>query len=174
MLIGLCGVAGCGKNTVASILAEHRGFKEFAFADPLYEAVSVVTGMPVEWLKDRDNKEAVISWVGKSPRYLLQTLGTEWGRDTVKQSLWVDAAMQRTKGVEKAVITDVRFNNEAAAIREAGGKVYLIVRPGWRCLAAETASHPSEEGISIGLIDGFLSNSGDLDHLRTEVLAAII
>lgn len=174
MLIGLCGAAGCGKGSVAAILAEHRGFKVFSFADPLYEAVAAISGMTVEQLQDRSIKEAPIPWIGKSPRYLLQTLGTEWGRNTISQSIWVDAAMRRADGVENAVIADVRFNNEAEAIKAAGGKIYLIVRPGWQTLDAEAARHSSESGVGIELIDGFLSNSGSLDDLRREVLTAII
>ena len=79
MLVGLCGAAGAGKNTVADFLTDSDGctFMQLAFADPLYECVSTITGLPVARLKDRDVKEAVLPWLGKSPRQLLQTLGTE-------------------------------------------------------------------------------------------------
>ena len=40
MIVGLCGLAGCGKNTVATILQERRNFTPIAFADPIYAAVA--------------------------------------------------------------------------------------------------------------------------------------
>ena len=174
MLIGLCGAAGCGKGSVASILERRRGFSVLSFADPLYEAVSAITGLSVSDLQDREIKEKPLSFVGKSPRYLLQTLGTEWGRNMISPTLWIDACMRRAAGVVNAVIADVRFDNEARAIKDAGGRVFLIVRPGWRTLSPEAAAHTSEAGVGIELVDGFIDNSGTLDDLESVVMRAII
>ena len=129
MLIGLCGPAGAGKNTVAELLTDSDGctLVQMAFADPLYECVSTITGLPVACLKDRDVKETVIPWLGKSPRQMLQTLGTEWGRGTVHTEIWVRITMERAKPElvvgRGVVITDVRFDNEAQAIIDSGGEV---------------------------------------------------
>jgi len=175
MLIGLCGPAGAGKNTVADFLS---GFTQIAFADSLYECVSTITGIPVAKLKDRDMKESVIPWLGKSPRQMLQSMGTEWGRDTIHPEIWIRIAMNRA-GQEMAagrsvVINDVRFDNEAQAVIEAGGEVWQVTRPGWTCLAAEAAVHQSEAGISRHLIARTIDNSGSLDDLRLQLDAATI
>ena len=178
MLIGLCGPAGAGKNTVADFLTDSDGcpFMQIAVADPLYECISTITGLPVARLKDRAAKEAVIPWLGKSPRQLLQTLGTEWGRGSVHPEIWIRIAMERAgqhltvgRGV---VVTDVRFDNEAKAIVDAGGEVWRIVRNGWACLAGDTATHPSEAGVSDLLIARTIDNSGTLDELRRQLFAA--
>ena len=95
MLIGMCGAAGSGKDTIADIL----GFDRVAFADPLYEMVSLVTGLTPDEMRDRETKERTIDWLGQSPRQLLQTLGTEWGRGMVSESIWVDTAMRRVRGL---------------------------------------------------------------------------
>jgi hypothetical protein len=171
MLIGLCGPAGAGKNTVADFLTECT---QLAFADPLYECVSTITGLPVSCLKDRDVKEAVIPRLGKSPRQLLQTLGTEWGRGTVHPEIWIRIAMERAGRHENVVITDVRFDNEAQAIVDAGGEVWRVTRPGWRCLADDAAAHQSEAGVSDHLIARTIDNSGSLDDLRSQLAAATI
>jgi ribosomal protein S11 len=71
-------------------------------------------------------------------------------------------------------ITDVRFDNEAAAVRAAGGRVFRVVRSGDSCLAAETAAHASEAGVSDALVDGVIVNSGSLDDLRDAVVEAIL
>ncbi len=175
MLIGLCGPAGAGKNTVAEFLTDCR---QIAFADPLYECVSTITGIPVSRLQDREVKEAVLPWLGKSPRQMLQSLGTEWGRDTIHSEIWIRIAMERAKAELAAgrgvVITDVRFDNEAQAIVAAGGEVWRVVRLGWRCLSGDTAAHQSEAGVSDHLTARTIDNSGSLDDLRTQLPAATI
>lgn len=175
MLIGLCGPAGAGKNTVATFLA---GFRQVAFADPLYECVSAVTGIPVEKLRDRVIKETVIPWIGKSPRQMLQTLGTEWGRGTVHDELWVRATMRRIAGEilsrRDVVITDVRFPNEATAILQRGGEVWKVVRPGFSCLSSDAASHSSEAGIPDEMVTRVLVNEGTIDDLKEAVQSGII
>jgi hypothetical protein len=180
MLIGLCGPAGAGKNTVAELLTGSDGgsLVQMAFADSLYECVSTITGLTVETLKDRDVKETVIPWLGKSPRQMLQTLGTEWGRGTIHPEIWIRITMERAKpelaGGRGVVITDVRFDNEAQAVIDAGGEVWRVTRPGWRCLADEAAAHQSEAGVSDHMIARTIDNSGSLDDLRAELSAATI
>ena len=179
MLIGLCGPAGAGKNTVADFLTDSDGctFMQIAFADPLYECVSTITGIPVARLKDRDVKEAIIPRLGKSPRQLLQTLGTEWGRGSVHPEIWIRIAMERAANHlthNGVVITDVRFDNEAQAVIDAGGEVWKVTRPGWRCLADDAAVHQSEAGVGDHLITRTIDNSGSLDDLRDQLAAATI
>jgi hypothetical protein len=180
MLIGLCGPAGAGKNTLAELLtdSDRCSFHQLAFADPLYECISVITGISVAGLQQRDAKEAVIPWLGKSPRQMLQTLGTEWGRETVNPHIWIRIAIERAiphlatgRGV---VITDVRFDNEAQAIVDAGGEVWRVIRPGWKCLDDGTAAHQSEAGVSEHLIARTIDNSGSLDDLKRQLVAATI
>lgn len=174
MLIGLCGAAGAGKNTVADIL----GWRQTSFAAPLYRMLAAMTGMTVRQLQDRDAKERTIAWLGKSPRELLQSLGTEWGRQTVADDVWIRATLREVRGWlqadEHVVITDVRFTNEAEAIRAAGGRVFRVVRPGVACLAPEAAAHASERGIPDHLVDAEIVNQGGLDELRHQVMVAIL
>ena len=176
MLIGLCGAAGSGKDTVASMLRESGGFYRVAFADPLYEMVAIVTGLLPEDLQDREIKEAEIDWIGRSPRQLLQTLGTEWGRNTVSESLWIDLGMRRISQFLAAgrnvVVTDVRFDNEAAAIKAAGGSIWMVLR-GEGCVRGVSMRHASEAGIAEVLIDKRIGNWGTLARLRQTVEDAI-
>ena len=173
MIIGLCGAAGAGKDTVAARLAAAHGFEAFAFADPLYKMISEMTGLPVEHLRDREVKERVLPAVGMSPRKLLQSLGTEWGRSMVSDDIWIKLALQRAAGSLNATISDVRFDNEAEAVRRAGGRIWRVVRPGVSCLDASTARHSSEQGISPDLIDLVLLNDAGIETLDARVDAAI-
>ena len=168
-LIGITGRAGSGKNTVASMVA---GAVVIQFADPLYAMVAAMTGVPESLLRDRAAKERALPGLGKSPRQLLQTLGTEWGRDLVDREIWVKLTAKRVEqleiaGWQRVVICDVRFDNEARWIREAGGEVWQVVRstPG-------VAPHASELGVSADLVDRRIYNAGGLDELRHEVALA--
>lgn len=181
MLIGLCGAAGAGKNAVAEILRAKHGFVHFGFADPLYRAVSAVTGLSVDSLRDRRLKETTIDWIGKSPRQLLQTMGTEWGRQMVRDDLWIEIAMRQAakaheylRGRGGVAITDCRFENEAVAIKQAGeGNVIWRVERRSTCLSPEAAKHSSEAGIPEYLVDAVIDNNGTLADLAEHVNAAL-
>lgn len=100
-------------------------------------------------------------------RRLQQVLGTEVGREVLGESIWVDTGMEKVAKVHArgvpVVVTDCRFDNEAEAVREAGGKVVRVVRPS---LPAPTDGHASESGISEHLVDREIVNDGTLDDLR--------
>jgi hypothetical protein len=178
IVIGLCGRAGAGKNAVATALVRRHGFSEMAFADPIYSGLSAMCGIPVETLKNRATKELPIPWFGGvSPRRALQTLGTEWGRQMIADDLWVRLALRRLdelreSGSPGAVVTDVRFDNEASALREwATGmaQVWQVCRQSAPIIEAGAAAHSSEAGISATAIDAVIHNDGTLQTLAEEV-----
>ena len=174
-VIGLYGKAGCGKDTAATLLWQEVSAHRMAFAEPLYEAISAITKVGVTQFQDREFKEQIIPWIGKSPRYLLQTLGTEWGRKLVGDDFWVYILKNRIErfewwnGVERDfVITDVRFDNEARMIKGLGGEIWHIVRPG----TAAVLEHVSESGISECYIDKTIDNSRGIEEFREGVMCA--
>lgn len=171
MIIALCGLAGSGKNAVASILRRNHSFGVIAFADPIYDAVAAITGMHRRELEDRAIKEQVIPWLGKSPRELLQTLGTEWGRNTVRDDIWIQRAMQAAKHYSRVAVCDCRFANEAQAVLRAGGAVWQIRRHA-SGLAGSAARHASEAGIPDRLVSLRIDNDGSLEDLEVAVDAA--
>lgn len=169
-LIGIAGKKGAGKDTAAQYLSRVYGLRILSFADPIKDALAVMFGVPVSLFHDPETKEIPSpELLGFSPRFLMQTLGTEWGRDTVRSTLWIDLLIRKAKKVRSSyagvVVPDVRFDNEAEAIRSAGGAIWLIRRN------QETAAdqHPSEVGVSPSLIDFTIDNTRDLRVLRTQV-----
>lgn len=166
ILIGLTGPAGCGKDTVGQILCDRAGFTRIAFADPIKRMVRQL-GIETD---NRDTKEQPIDWLGRSPRYLMQTLGTEWGRNMVHPELWLMLAEREIKhNGGHTVITDVRFDNEADLIHKNGGVVWKISRR--QVNAVER--HASESGVNAENIDRYIVNNGTIADLTDEVLLTL-
>lgn len=171
-VIGVTGRAGAGKNLVASMVGVGV---VIGLADPLYAALSSLLGIPEVLLRDRSFKERVIPWLGQSPRQLLQTLGTEWGRDSVKPDIWLQLCQRRISmlqenGVACIVVADVRFENEAEMIRSMGGQVWHVRRPE---VDQDEPAHSSEAGIEAKDGDVVILNDGTVDDLRHRVFAAL-
>jgi len=169
LLIGLCGPAGCGKDTVAAAM-NRRGFHRYTLAMPLKRGLEAMLGIPLSVWDDRVEKERLIDWLGKSPRQVAQTLGTEWGRQQVHKDLWVKLMLREWDKVRQSlsprmVVTDVRFDNEAQAIVDAGGTVWRVEREA----VSAVAEHVSEKGVSPALIEGRIKNNGSLDELEVNV-----
>jgi hypothetical protein len=168
-IIGFTGPAGAGKDLAASMVP---GGHRIAFADPLYQGLSAMLGIPEGLLRARSTKEVPLVDFGASPRELLQTLGTEWGRRMVRHDIWLRVAWWRWEQAAAAghgviVVPDVRFANEARQIRSEGGEVWWIHRPGVEPVAA----HESEAGLPLRLIDRLIVNDGTVDQLRERVEA---
>ena len=168
-LIGFYSPApGCGKTTVADLLIEHR---RVSFAAPLKEAVSNMLhelGLPGFNYAYID-KEAIVPEVGVSARHMMQTLGTEWGRSCIHPDFWVMIARAKTQRImadgRSVVIDDVRFPNEAAMIRDLGGELWRIDRPG----VSYSGSHESEGGLEDITPDRVIVNDGTIDQLLEKI-----
>jgi hypothetical protein len=170
VILGLCGAAGSGKSSVASRLHLEHGYASWAFADPIYAAVAAITGLEIAELQNRGRKERVLPWLGATPRRLLQTLGTEWGRG-ISDTIWIDSTFRRidASGWDRHVISDVRFVNEAEAIIARGGHILRVERPDAACLDAQAAAHASEAGIPDSMVLATIKNTGSLPDLEAAV-----
>lgn len=171
MIIGLTGLAGSGKSEVARVLTTKYQHKRHKFADPLKSMVrTLLYGagfnlVEVERMIEGDLKETEIEGLGVTPRHLMITLGTEWGRNCVREDLWVTLwGMGIDSG--KIVADDVRFPNEVDAIRARGGEIWKIVRPG-----VQAGTHISEQ-LDVKP-DRTIINNGSLDGLAHRVRFAM-
>lgn len=171
-LVGLTGPARSGKNTVADIMCRHWLAVQYAFALPLKAMLQAGLGLNDVDLDGYRKEEPNLLLGGKSPRQLMQTLGTEWGRQLVDPDIWVTQTRRWCQSFhdddpEAAIIlTDVRFQNEADFIRRNGGVLIHIKRQN----AGAVASHSSESGVDYREdIDFVIHNNGTLDELTAEV-----
>jgi len=185
LIIGLVGLAGNGKDTVAQLLQDHwakSGLVSMctAFADPIramcrdlmrYAGVQE----PDQYLFDRNLKEATIPELGVSYRHLAQTLGTEWGQQCIGRDVWIrvlDQGLQAYREqqlVTHFVIPDVRFAVEADWLRAQGAVIWRIERPG----VEPVREHVSESGTVTIRPDRVILNDGTLDDLRSVVGAEL-
>lgn len=165
-LIGLHGPARSGKDTVGQMLKDSFGVSTVFFAEPLKESARVMLGLSDEELYG-DLKETVLPWLGKSPRQILQTLGTDWGRTMVNPDIWLILARRKIEALfeqgKSVAITDVRFENEADLVREMGGTMWHIYRKDRRSVER----HASEAGIEFcwDMGDIRIDNNGTLEEL---------
>ena len=164
-LIGIAGRARSGKDTVANFIVAAIGGYRYSFADPI-RAMLAPLGVDMSDPYWQARKEEPIPALGVSPRRMMQTLGTEWGRQLINPDLWLIMAHQRLLlNGPGMVIPDVRFDNEAAWIRKHGGRIIHVIRPETKAVEA----HASEDGIEMQDTDARLFNSGTLEELQLSV-----
>lgn len=141
IVVGLAGPARSGKDTTADWFVRVWGFYKYSLASPIKVALRAGLGLTASHT-DGDLKEEPLPGIGKSPRQLMQTLGTEWGRQMIHPDIWLTMAQRRNGYEPFMVVPDVRFPNEAEWVRQNGILVH-IRRPG----ATSVSEHASEDGI---------------------------
>lgn len=173
MLIGVHGKAKSGKDTFADLLVERCGFVKHAFADRLKDVTALAFDIPREDLDDQLKKEIVVERHGKSPREILQVLGTECFRDRFNKNFWVnvvDHAYEQNKGTDTPhmVVSDVRFDNEVVWAR--GKEDYLLIKIK-RPQGTKVRAHSSEIDLPDALFDIVIENDGTLEEYITKITA---
>jgi len=182
LIIGICGFIGSGKDTVADILINEKGFVKLSFASALKDAVSIVFGWDRTMLEGASSesrlwREQVDEWWSQrlniphlTPRWILQHWGTDILRDKFHEDIWL-ASLERkimNSNYQKIVITDCRFPNEIALLKKLGVKMVKIKRPS---LVSSQSIHSSETSWINTEFDFIVENDSSLDDLREKVLS---
>lgn len=173
LIIGLySSQMGAGKSTVAKHLAADRDTHVLSFAEPIKQmiyAMIIATGMDKDTAKRHvwgDLKEEVVPGLGVTSRRLQQTLGTEWGREVIDPDLWANIGLSKadrlTADGDMVFFDDMRFPNEALKIKDRGGFLVRVVRPG----AVLTEPHASEGQLDGWEFDYTIWNEFDLHWLK--------
>lgn len=173
IIIGLIGKAGSGKSTVAKYLSMAHGFARRPMAYRLKAMINALGVNDNILYGNVEDKEIPLPELnGQTARYAMQTLGTEWGRDIMGKSFWLDLWMRDVAFLPRIVCDDVRFENEADAIRKIGGYLIKIERSG-SGLEGTGSKHASE------MIDGLkpdeiLQNDSSIDILYAKLDAIVL
>ena len=180
MIIGVVGFIGSGKGTVGDILEREHGYKKFAFADALKDAVAGIFLWPRGLLEGDTNasrafRERVDVWWSHklgyevTPRLILQKFGTEACRHGIADNIWIAALEKRIHGYEDVVITDCRFPNEIDFIRSAGGILIRVKRGDDPSPEEISKMHISETAWNNYDPDFVIHNEGTKNDLKENV-----
>jgi len=183
MIVGLVGGAGTGKSTIANYLVSAQSYREDSFAKTLKDAVSAVFSWDRAMLEgatpeSRAWREQTDAWWAArlniphfSPRFALQHIGTELFRNSLSEDVWIASFQRRLQASPGAriVVSDVRFANEAAAIRDAGGILIKVIRPG-----TVSGNHATETQWTEIQTDHVIINDGTLSDLIDKIDTMIL
>lgn len=199
MIIGICGLIGAGKDTAADYLVNFHEFRRDSFASTLKDAVSAVFGWDRELLEGRTKearewREQVDTWWAErlamptlTPRWVLQNWGTEVCRNAFHNDIWIASLENKLRrSRNNTVISDCRFYNEVAAIKNQGGRVIWIQRgitPHWYSIATQAnrgdsaaqrwleqqGIHASEYSWAGTHFDYIVENNGSIDSLYRQL-----
>lgn len=175
MIIGIHGKKRSGKDTSADYLVKEYGFEKIAFADGVRDCLYALNPI-IDCYQGSRRYRDVIDKFGYEQakdffpdiRRLLQRMGTEVGRELIDDDLWVNMLAGKLDSTKNYVISDVRFQNEAAHILQWGGCVIHVIRPSTEL----PDDHISEQPLPESLINHTIYNDsslvdlyGTLDHL---------
>lgn len=197
-MIGLAGLKNSGKNTVANFIEEwgkqnnlivvQKGFADnikWAAASIFWPKITLqdAIGWADEFKNSKESRVIISDWDDKrstektykqiTGREFLQHVGTDMGRDIFGSSFWVEQLL----GVnwesdwdkpDIAVITDVRFPNEAKRIRMLDGEIWNINRG-----LSSSDLHISEKPLEDKLINVTINNLNSIDYLQKIVFAEL-
>ena len=159
-IIGIVGLIGSGKDTIADYLVNFHGYRRDSFANTLKDAVSAIFNWDRDLLEGRTSmarqwREQVDEWWSKrlnipnlTPRYVLQQWGTEVVRKGFHDDTWIASLENKLRNSsDSSVVTDCRFPNEIKMIKGLDGKVLRVVRgpdPEWYDVASQANKGDSE------------------------------
>jgi hypothetical protein len=133
MIIGISGVARSGKSTLANIFFKKLMYHERSFGKAVKETCQTMFGFTNQQLYGEEKEDIDPRW-GFTPRYALQLVGTDIGRNQIDPDIWVKSTLldvDRFRPLsDKWIFSDVRFRNEAISIHRRGGIVVRIEREG--------------------------------------------
>lgn len=158
-LIALTGVASSGKSTIAKELTRY-GYTRSKFSQTLKNMLLQIPGVTEEMTEGKLKELPQIILGNRTPRDVMQTLGTEWGRDLVHKEIWLNAWQRSVEGLKYVVVEDLRFPNEADLIKSLGGEIWSVTREGYT-----SDGHSSETEMSKICPNMVVKNDGSKESL---------
>lgn len=181
-VIGLAGKSGSGKDLIADYLGERYNYRKIAVADAIRDEVSEFISMallgetvhrpdiiPIEFkpVWEAYRKSVWAKPTSPEMRVLLQWWGTEYRRNQ-DSNYWTERLAERiANSLENLVISDIRTPEEVAVVREAGGEVWFVLRPGIQSVGIP--NHLTEVALEGFKFDLDILNDGTIEDLYQTV-----
>lgn len=168
VVVSVYGYKGSGKSTVAGMLVNEYVFDLFKFADGL-KSMLASFGLTPDQIDGPDKEIPCEMLCGKTPRWAMQSLGTEWGRKLIGEDVWVNAWKRAVQDwldndYSAVVVDDMRFQNEVDAVKSFNGVLVKVVRG-----EPSADQHESEKHIDSFAPDYTIVNNGSLEDLENAV-----
>jgi hypothetical protein len=144
-IIAFTGPKGVGKTSLAQIISLNQpafSTQILSFAAPIKKMLWAM-GIDMNLINDPNKKDLKIDWLDCSPRKIMQTLGTDWGRNMIDSNIWIKLAKKQIEESKKPIILIDDCDNEADMVRDLGGYVVELYREGFD---QYTNEHDSEKG----------------------------
>ena len=167
-VVAFTGPAGAGKSTAADYLVG-LGYVRVKFAGPLKDMMRAI-GLTEDHIEGVLKELPTPLLAGKTPRWAMQTLGTEWGRDIIGSDFWTGLWHRTVSDVldhgGRVVTDDCRFANEAKVVRGVGGHIVRLEGRG-----GISGGHSSENQAFAA--DVVVKNAGQIVDLREQIRLAL-
>jgi hypothetical protein len=184
-IVGISGLDDHGQDTLGELIMEaFENFHKESFAKPVKEACKALFMLTEEQTNGPNDirSSADPYWSklapGTSPRKLMRWVGTEFGRTHLEtiipgigSNLWVLLLQRRLEQGKQYVICDVRFENECKLIRDNGGVIVRVIRPGHE---KGNFSHVSNNPDALPIPDFVVENSGSKKDLLSSFIQGYV
>jgi hypothetical protein len=163
MIVAIFGYKQSGKSAIADRFQKHD-FVRHSVATPLKNMLKAI-GLTDEQLYGSEKEVPCDLLGGKTPRWAMQSLGSDWGRNCIDRDIWIRAWANTTPQDRNIVCDDLRFPNEASVLHTLDAWILKVIRPGVGC----TSMHESEAWIDELPYHHLFYNDGSLEDLNREV-----
>lgn len=189
MIIAIAGRAGHGKDEIGKIVDElwseknykgsradgrmnavfYEPFQLVKFADGINKTIQAITGLPIDYIMNKDNYDKEISWLKMTLRTLKQTIG-QGMKPLLGEDIWLKVSFTRVPSGANVKLTDIRFPIEEDFLIKKKAIMFFVERPGHieKSLNEENQNHTSET--SVDLLDKtkyhHIINDGTREHLK--------
>lgn len=180
-VVGVCGIIGTGKDTVARFFREEKKYTVMSLADPMKVVIQDLFEISSDILWGPSQKRT------GEVRRMLQLFGTDFAR-SFDADVWVKKLLHRTSswmytgmdtyhlqepdeaGTRRNIIVpDVRFPNEAEAlVKVHNAKIIKLERtmlPNADDEARQHLSETAQDDIPDSMITSRIMNDGSVDDL---------
>lgn len=194
LLLGINGEIASGKSTVTDYLVAKYRLTNYSFAKPLKDVAVTLGFEHRQVFGTQEEKLEPNKFWGISGREFLQKFGTEVCRDYVPKvlpemqfndtTMWVRLFEKFRMDYPNmnTIVSDVRFADESAKIKELGGYVIRLVRPKENVTSSsmsidadeyEASQHKSEQQANLIKPNIVIRNDGTIELLLQRVETAL-